>query len=211
MNQVKHDQIGDNGYCALPKPRPEISRALISRHSSLLFLLVSVSALAVGACTHQVTGTARAEPAPRIFPDLSAFTPSDPDVFYVPLRGGPSYQFVTPTGVECRITLSSMGCTGRFSTDPYTPTDKLCASAGPKDQAKTSPPYSYTINVSDGDCPAGTTSNSRRLDVGQKLVADWGPQVGAFTCAVGEHGLVACIDPRHNHGFVIEPTGAWTF
>lgn len=168
--------------------------------------------MAVGACAHQITGTAQAEPPSHIFPDLNQFSPADPGTYYVPLRGGPSYQFVTPTGLECRITLGSMGCTGNFSSDPYAPTDKLCSAAVPKDQATASPPYSYTINVSEGDCPAPSTAvSSRLLGDGHKLVANWGPQVGVFACAIGPIDRVSCIDKDHNRGFVIEPTGAWTF
>jgi hypothetical protein len=31
------------------------------------------------------------------------------------------------------------------------------------------------------------------------------------TCAVGENELVACIDADNKHGFVLQPSGSWTF
>jgi hypothetical protein len=168
-------------------------------------------ALATTACTQQVAGTARAEPQTHVFPDLDQFTETTSDVYDVPLRGGPSVEFITPTGVECRITLGGPGCSGPFSTDPYRPGDAVCSSAYSTNHGRRDLPLTYTITSFQEKCPAPKTPQDRLLPSGQKLVVDWGSESGEFTCAVGPADRVACIDGRGDHGFVIEPSGSWTF
>jgi hypothetical protein len=43
------------------------------------------------------------------------------------------------------------------------------------------------------------------LAAGKKFVGKNG------TCAVGDGGLVACIDADNKHGFVLQPSGSWVF
>ncbi|WP_204161250.1 hypothetical protein [Mycolicibacterium conceptionense] len=43
------------------------------------------------------------------------------------------------------------------------------------------------------------------ITAGKKLVGD------NSTCVVGKNNLVACIDAHHKHGFVLQPSGSWTF
>lgn len=43
------------------------------------------------------------------------------------------------------------------------------------------------------------------ISTGKKLVGD------NSTCVVGKKNLVACIDADHKHGFVLQPSGSWTF
>lgn len=43
------------------------------------------------------------------------------------------------------------------------------------------------------------------LNVGQKITT------AGITCAVGGDRLTACIDPLLNRGFVLQPSGSWTF
>jgi hypothetical protein len=46
---------------------------------------------------------------------------------------------------------------------------------------------------------------SMPITAGKKLVGD------NSTCVVGKNNLVACIDAHHKHGFVLQPSGSWTF
>jgi hypothetical protein len=60
-------------------------------------------------------------------------------------------------------------------------------------------PYSFQKGTG---CPVVT---SPLLNVGQKITkAD-------ITCVVGADRLTACIDPILNRGFVLQPSGSWTF
>lgn len=181
------------------------------RSIALFFALAALVGAAIAGCTRQSSGTAQAEPPPHVFPNLNEFTAVNPEDFYVPLRGGPSYQFTTPTSVGCEINFGGPWCSGKFSTEPYESTDNICSHAGRSNRGRPDREHAYSIERLDGECQPDTRPNVRLLGVGQKLVADWGPQVGVFTCAVGPVDRVACIDKGHNHGFVIEPTGAWTF
>jgi hypothetical protein len=71
------------------------------------------------------------------------------------------------------------------------------------EQASRSEPFRF--ERSDGLCSPSTDT---LLDVGQKLtlVAN-----DTTTCVVGANDLVACIDGDNQHGFVLQPSGSWTF
>lgn len=194
----------------IPSSRRILALRLSRLASTLALILCATTAILVS-CTRQTTGTAIADPPPHVFPNLDNFTAVEAEKYYVPLRGGPTYQFVTASGVECTINLNGMGCHGNYPADPEKPNNKVCLSAIPKDQAKTHPPYTYTIEYSGGACSPSTVPSNLFLDVGKKLVADWGPTVGQFTCAVDAGELVACIDNDSNRGFVLQPGGSWTF
>jgi len=168
-----------------------------------------VAAAAVVACGHTEPGTAVAEPAPHVFPNLDEFVADQSNAFYRPLRGGPSYVFYSPGGIVCSITLGSMACSGRFSDQPYGLDSTSCSFAQPVDQASANAPHTYEISPLP-TCPSGPTSPDQILPAGRKFAVVSSPGT-SFTCAVGPAERVACIDQIHNHGFVIEPTGAWTF
>lgn len=175
--------------------------------ASVAAALVALVAAGLTACSEPGTGAAHADPSSHVLPDLDNFAEVDPTPYYEAMRGGPVYRFVTPTGYSCGINLAGPWCIGDFQPDPPGHADSACSQIdtesvtgrGPDDPAYVVVPY-------DGQCPSAIPSTRAPLvDVGRKIVLD------TATCAVGEHGLVACIDTRHNHGFVIEPTGAWTF
>jgi hypothetical protein len=179
------------------------------RSVTTVLLAAVVAALAIAACTRAQPGTASAQPAPHVFPDLSQFTEASPDTFHQPLRGGPSYVFYTPGGIVCTITLGTMGCSGKFSAQPYAADTTTCSFAQPADQTGPNPAHTYTISTLD-QCPSAPTASDPVLPAGHKLDVVSPPDT-SFTCAVGPAERVACIDQIRKHGFVIEPTGAWTF
>lgn len=54
------------------------------------------------------------------------------------------------------------------------------------------------------DNPCGST-RSMPITAGKKLTGD------NATCVVGDDNVVACIDADFKHGFVLQPSGSWTF
>jgi hypothetical protein len=60
----------------------------------------------------------------------------------------------------------------------------------------------YVLSRSSGRC---VTARYAPMAPGHKLSGENG------TCAVGDNGLVACIDADNRHGFVLQPSGSWTF
>ncbi|PQM44511.1 hypothetical protein C1Y40_05331 [Mycobacterium talmoniae] len=63
-------------------------------------------------------------------------------------------------------------------------------------------PYVFTRGI--GDCPP-FPGWIAVLEVGQS-VSD-----NNISCVVGAGNLTACIDPVHNRGFVLQPSGSWVF
>ncbi len=84
----------------------------------------------------------------------------------------------------------------------------MCWLAGRPNAATPNDEHVYQIERAGKECQSTAPDNDRILEAGNKLTIDW-PDAGKFACAVGRPNRVACIDG--NHGFVIEPTGAWTF
>ena len=179
------------------------------QRASVAAILVALAGMT--ACTRPITGTARPEPPPHVFPDLGAFTSADPEKFYIPLRGGPVYRFSTPAGLSCQISLGDIGCWGRFSSDFYGADDRSCSDVSQLRVGAVNYDRGFTIERIEDGCEP---SDYPLLNVGQKIDLDWSrsnPEIGDKTCAVGPKQRIACIDGYTNRGFVIEPTGAWTF
>ena len=183
----------------------------MTRFATTLFLVAAVAALAGAGCAREGTGTAAAEPPAHEFPNLDQFAPVDVAPFRSEERGGPVIQFSTTAGVQCKITLASPSCGGRFSADAYGPGDTPCATVFVESYAPDGTPDPYEIQRSGDDCTSNEAPSYRVLEPGSKLVVDWGPGQGRYVCAVGPVDRVACIDEQHHQGFVIEPSGAWTF
>ena len=62
---------------------------------------------------------------------------------------------------------------------------------------------SYSFRRNGGGCPP--FADTRTLEAGQKLVKY------QMACAVGDGNVTACINTTTNHGFVLQPSGSWTF
>lgn len=152
-------------------------------------------------------GTANA--IPPGFPDLDTFSPVDPRGYTAGAFGPGAAYFVTPDGLQCVL------------PNPYKPGDHVSASCtgplpglplntpiGPDGCSTVTTPSSlpddlgpYSFQKGTG-CPILT---SPPLTVGQKITT------GGITCAVGDDRLTACIDHVLNRGFVLQPSGSWTF
>lgn len=154
---------------------------------------------------------AEASAQPPGFPDLNAFTPVDPAPYTASARGGGDTFFKTPDGIQCALPNPypwkpgehlSAGCSGPLpglpAGAPASP-DGCTEISTPTGMPTDLGPYSFQKG---GSCPILT---SQSLVPGQKITA------GAITCAVGANRLTACIDPALNRGFVLQPSGSWTF
>lgn len=165
-----------------------------------------------------VPPTAAAQPPG--FPDVNAFTPVDPQgyVFVQYLGSEPgnytfNVHFSTSEGVACVWTYIHKGmenpnayagirCMGDIPGIP----DSVPDNGGLGCARVVSAPFSHEL-VFDrhwGDCPPfppGVPS----LNAGQKI------ETGNATCVVGGGNLTACIDPVHDSGFVLQPSGSWVF
>jgi hypothetical protein len=153
---------------------------------------------------------------PPGFPDVNAFAPVDPRPhIYDALSGDPHnlqdirVRFATPYGVAClwsyatsETVYSNMECIGNIPGIPDSVPDNGglgCARVGQLNG------WSNEIAFDRhwGSCPPFPPIAS--LDVGQKIDA------GNTTCVVGDNSLIACIDPAHDRGFVLQPSGSWVF
>jgi hypothetical protein len=139
-----------------------------------------------------------AAPPPN-FPDLNAFTAVDPND---PKR---TYDlFVSPEQISCSLDAGpkkkSIVCSGNLRGLPESVTGVGCPSVrktGESSDAR------YAFQRSGHECGS---SRYMPLAPGRKMVGKNGN-----TCAVGDDGLVACIDADHKHGFVLKPSGSWAF
>jgi hypothetical protein len=146
---------------------------------------------------------------PPGFPDLNTFQSVDSTGYTASARAGGAVYFTTPDGLSCTL------------PKPYKQGDHVSASCGGPlpglpDNAPVGPggctevttptslptdlgPYSFQNGTG---CPIDTTP---LLNVGQKITK------GDITCVVGADRLTACVDPVLNRGFVLQPSGSWTF
>jgi hypothetical protein len=153
-------------------------------------------AVAISACTSPAP--VKDQP-PQGFPDLSAFTAVDPSKYDL---GGRS--FVSPKQVSCVLDhgpQKSIVCSGNnIKGMPENVKGSGCPIVHRLDETTSDTPYSF--ERVEPDC---ASSRFVSISAGQKLSGENG------TCAVGENDLVACIDADMKHGFVLQPSGSWTF
>jgi hypothetical protein len=154
----------------------------------------------VGAVICACTSPAAVKAAPpQGFPDLNAFTAVDPSKYSV---GGRA--FVSPKQISCVLDhgpQKSIVCSGNnIKGMPENVPGSGCPIVHKLDETTSDTPYRFELV--EPDC-----GSSRFVPIfaGQKLSGDNG------TCAVGENNLVACIDADMKHGFVLQPSGSWTF
>lgn len=156
---------------------------------------VVLLAAALSACTSPSHETAY---PPAGFPDLSKFTAVDPSHFNL---GGTA--FVTSQQVTCVLDYGpqkSIVCSGGIEGIPASVSGTGCPVVRKADESSTDSPY--LLRREEPDC---ASSRAVPIQVGQKLSGSNG------TCAVGENQLVACVDADYEHGFVLQPSGSWTF
>jgi hypothetical protein len=157
------------------------------------FRWVAAATLALAACS---STPATAQP-PQGFPDVRDFTAVSPDD---PKSTLPSFR--TPEQVSCVVDFgdrSSVVCSGNLRGLPESVGGAGCPSVRKADTSAEDAPYEF--ERSGPDC---ASSRAMLLSAGQKVVGKNG------TCVIGDQ-LVACIDADNRHGFVLQPSGSWTF
>ena len=148
-------------------------------------------------CATTLTPSAAAQP--QQFPDLSAFADvSSPSQYSRPDKWANGYLFFrTPDGVNCMIG-AIRTCYGNL---PGLGPAQLSACSSVIQDDPSAP---FRFKQSDQPCAQATDA---LLNPGHKLTFE----ARGTTCVVGQDRLTACIDSWHNHGFVLQPSGSWTF
>ncbi|MFV8173304.1 hypothetical protein [Mycolicibacterium peregrinum] len=161
---------------------------------------IGAALVLIGASCLQPLPTAAAQPDG--FPDVSKFTEISGN-FSRPGEVWNGYAFFrTPDGLNCAVG-STTWCKGDI---PGLATEQkgVCAYVI-QDNSRGTPPLAFSIEPADHLCP---TSSDSLLDVGQKLTF---PANNTTTCVVGENRMTACVNAQGAHGFVLQPSGSWTF
>lgn len=170
----------------------------IKQVSRTIAAAVAVSSAVLGL----VTGTANA--APSGFPDLDAFAPVEANQYAASAgKTSVAVKFSTPDGLECG--LSNLG-----PDNPTIHTYAWCIGPIPGMPADAPVVHGTTDKVMSNGAGlvrggGGTPGPQRLVDVGQKISS------ANITCVVGADRLTACINRVDNHGFVLQPSGSWTF
>jgi hypothetical protein len=155
---------------------------------------LTVLVLGLAACSSSPKTAA----LPANFPDLSAFTDETSANFTQSGTG-----FTAPNEISCVLDFGPHDvtvCNGVIPGVPDSVPGSGCVLVHKADPATSDAPYVF--QHSDTEC---ASSRRPHLSVGRKLTTKNG------TCAVGDDGLVACIDADNKHGFVLKPSGSWTF
>ncbi len=153
----------------------------------------AVLAFGLAACS---SAPKTADP-PANFPDLRGFTPvnsNEPKVTSAAFRTAEQITCVVDFGPQKAIV-----CSGNLRGLPDSANGKGCPSVRKSGESSDAP---YAFERSGREC---ASSRVMPLAAGRKMVGRNG------TCAVGDDGLVACIDADNKHGFVLKPSGSWTF
>ncbi|KAA0096854.1 hypothetical protein CIW49_19610 [Mycolicibacterium sp. P1-18] len=153
-------------------------------------------AFVLAACSPSPTS---ASPPPN-FPNVDAFTAVDAGD-YDDLG---DTNFLSPNEqVDCALDWGpheSVICNG-IPGVPASVAGAGCPTVRKADESGGDAPYAITRT--DGGCV--TARSVKPMNAGRKLVGK------NATCVVGEDELVACIDADKRHGFVLQPSGSWTF
>lgn len=155
---------------------------------------LTVLALGLAACSSAPKTAA----PPANFPDLSAFTEETSANFTQSGTG-----FTAPNEISCVLDFGPHDvtvCNGHIPNVPDSTPGTGCVLVHKADPATSDAPYVF--QHSGAEC---ASSRRPHISVGRKLTTK------NSTCAVGDDGLVACIDADHKHGFVLKPSGSWTF
>jgi hypothetical protein len=135
---------------------------------------------------------------PANFPDLSAFTEETSANFTQSGTG-----FTAPNEVSCVLDFGPHEitvCNGSVPGVPDSVPGSGCVLVHKADPATSNAPYVF--QRSGADC---ASSRRPHITAGRKLTTK------NSTCAIGDGGLIACIDADNKHGFVLQSSGSWAF
>jgi hypothetical protein len=149
---------------------------------------------------------------PPGFPDLSGFADVTSSYRTPGGHGPPGVNFSTADGVNCgfgvpaQVTPDSqfVQCFGTLPGIQNLPITSGSSTQGDCDLGEAQVGESGVIGHYKGRCPA--PGGNRILNPGQKVF------YGNITCGVAPGGVTACLDTANGeHGFVLQPSGSWTF
>jgi hypothetical protein len=194
---------------ASTRPNEELVRAVSARIAQ-----ATAAGIAATALTLTVSAPTAAAPPPG-FPDLDTFASISVDAYIVTGPKGPKrfVAFSTPYNIECSFIATNdpvpagatqgINCDGEIpgvASGP-TPTES-CATGKVGDWGASG----FRIERELINCPIGTFSSGVLLTAGHKVTYQ------NVTCAVGDNGLIACLDTSlGHHGFALRPAGNVTF
>ena len=172
-------------------------------------LLVSITS----ACHISSPGQSAFESAHEI-PDFSGYASVDWQQFASDGSPGNGYlvRFSTPDGTTRCSILNGLtaSCVGNIAGMPESAPDysRDKDTFGGNDSGSCAGVLfggdsQYSFRRNGGGCPP--SADTKTLQAGQKLVKY------QITCAVADGNLTACINTATNHGFVLRPSGSWTF
>ncbi len=164
---------------------------------------------------------------PPNFPDLSKFNEiaqSSP-IFTTNGTGGRNATFDTPDGLQCVAAAHGQSCAsakvGEMPGFPSSARHLDLSPCGPASESVNSSDsgseFVYTRNC-EGSGTSPVLQPGQKVTVVDMVTCNMGdyqvpnciPGVrGKATCAVGANRLTACTNGKH--GFVIQPSGSWTF
>ncbi|MCW2556805.1 MAG: hypothetical protein JWP55_769 [Mycobacterium sp.] len=154
--------------------------------------------------TALVLGLAACSAAPKTavlpanFPDLSSFTEETSANFTQSGTG-----FTAPNEVSCVLDFGPHEitvCNGSIPGVPSSVPGSGCVLVHKADPATSNAPYVF--QRSGAEC---ASSRRPHITIDRKLTTK------NSTCAIGDGGLIACIDADNQHGFVLQPSGSWAF
>jgi hypothetical protein len=155
---------------------------------------LTILMLGLSACS----STPKTAAPPANFPDLSTFTEETSADF---TQSGPG--FTAPNEVSCVLDFGPHEvtvCNGSIPNVPASVSGNGCVLVHKADPAISDAPYVF--QRSGADC---ASSRRPHIATGRKLTTK------NSTCAIGDGGLIACIDADNKHGFVLQPSGSWAF
>ncbi|MDR3664067.1 MAG: hypothetical protein P4L86_27390 [Mycobacterium sp.] len=174
-----------------------------------LQLFVLAGALAVLSAPAAQAGP----PPPPNFPDFDGFT-VETDAHLVPYQRTAQevVKFSTPDGLSCGIdalggVAPAVRCYGPVPGMTGLPVvaDATSTSSCDFGVAQLHSANPGVINSHRGVCPTDL-AGAALLAPGQKV------SMGPVTCGVAAGGITACLDNTDGgHGFVLQPSGSWTF
>lgn len=152
--------------------------------------------------------TPAASAQPPGFPDINNFADVTNTFTQHGGRGTVGVKFATPDGLSCGLGMPSSVTSDNQLVQCNGPLPGIDgASNGTCDlgYAQAPPSGPGAVSHSDGNCPSGPP-DLPILNPGQKV------SYGNIACGVAPGGVTACINTSNGeHGFVLQPSGSWSF
>jgi hypothetical protein len=179
----------------------------------MMYIMRSMRAVACAVILFVAAVAPIASAQPPGFPDLSGFADMTAAFTTHENRGGaPGVNFSTPDGLTCGFPTppnpgpdsQMVSCDGPFPGLASIPVSNASQGACDLGSVNALAGTPSQINHFRGPCPS--PPGRQVLNPGQKVSS------GNVTCGVAGGNITACINTGEGeHGFVLQPSGSWTF